>query len=266
MFLHVSSVARNLLPAVAAVNAWRARQAWSLHITRLLDKALERNGTVLDEIAAAMAAAIGSGHEVYAFGAGHSGSLVMEMHRRAGSLKVVRPIWNDELTSRSDADAAGRLESASGYYRELTGNLDWGPGDLCWVISNSGRNALVVELAQEAKRHGVAVIALTSVEHSTAVPPAPGLPRLLEIADYVLDNAGRFGDASLDIPGLDEPMAPTSTIVGAALIHAAWAGAAERLVAAGHVPEVWGSANRGAPGGRPPGLAQRGPAATSSSS
>jgi uncharacterized phosphosugar-binding protein len=245
MSLHDASVARGSPSAMVPVNVRHARQAWRQHITRLLDEALESNGPVLDEVAAAMAVAIGSGRDVYAFGAGHSISLVMEMHHRAGGLKVVRPIWNDKLTSRSDIDAAGRLESTSGYYRELTGNLDWGPGDLCWVISNSGRNALVVELAQEAKRHGVAVIALTSVGHSTAVPPVPGLPRLLEIADYVLDNAGRYGDASLGIPGLDEPMAPTSTVVGAALIHAAWAGTAERLIAAGHVPEVWGSANRG---------------------
>jgi uncharacterized phosphosugar-binding protein len=40
-------------------------------------------------------------------------------------------------------------------------------------------------------------------------------------------------------------MAPTSTIAGAALIHAVWAEAGERLVARGYVPEVWGSANRG---------------------
>jgi uncharacterized phosphosugar-binding protein len=211
----------------------------------LLDAALDRNDATLEDVAAATAAAIGSGRSVYAFGAGHSLSLVSEMHRRAGGLKTLRPIWNDELTSRADEEATGHLESASGYYRVLTGKLTWGPSDLCWVISNSGRNVLVVELAQEAKRHGVAVIALTSVEHSTSVPPAPGLPRLLEIADYVLDNGGRYGDASLGITGLSEAMAPTSTIVGAALIHAAWASAAEKLVAAGHVPEVWGSVNRG---------------------
>jgi hypothetical protein len=29
------------------------------------------------------------------------------MHRRAGSLKVVRPIWNAELTSRQGEEAAG---------------------------------------------------------------------------------------------------------------------------------------------------------------
>lgn len=221
-----------------------ARQAWRKHVTRLLDSALDRNDAALEQVSAALAAAIAGGRHVYAFGAGHSLSLVTEMHRRAGSLKGVRPVWNPELTSRQDGEAAGRLESAAGYYAKLTTDLDWGPGDLCWVISNSGRNVLVVEFAQEAKRRGVAVIALTSVEHSTSVPPAPGLPRLLEIADYVLDNAGRLGDASLDLPGLAEAIAPTSTITGAALIHAAWAGAAEKLVAAGHVPEAWGSVNR----------------------
>ena len=40
-------------------------------------------------------------------------------------------------------------------------------------------------------------------------------------------------------------MAPTSTIVGAAIIHAIWAEAGERLAARGHAPEVWGSVNRG---------------------
>jgi uncharacterized phosphosugar-binding protein len=229
---------------VAPVNA---RQAWRDHISGVLDVALERNDAELEKVSAAMAGAISSGRDVYAFGAGHSISLVSEMHKRAGSLKALRPIWNAELTSRDDEEKAGKLESASGYYRTLTRRLEWGPGDLCWVISNSGRNALVIELAQEARRRGVAVIALTSVAHSTAVPPTPGLPRLLDIADYVLDNAGRLGDAALDIPGLAEAIAPTSTITGAALIHAAWAGAAEKLVAAGHVPDVWASANRGLP-------------------
>jgi uncharacterized phosphosugar-binding protein len=39
--------------------------------------------------------------------------------------------------------------------------------------------------------------------------------------------------------------AAITTIVGAALVHATWAEVAERLAARGHVPEVWGSANRG---------------------
>ncbi len=195
-----------------------------------------------------LADAVGDGGTIYAFGVGHSISLISEMCRRAGSFKAMQPIWSTGLTARGpgvDEDALGVLENKAGYYREFTDGLAWGPGDVCWVVSNSGRNVLVVEFAQEAKRNGVTVIALTSVPHSTAVPAAPGLPRLLDVADYVLDNCGRLGDAALDVAGVAEPMAPTSTIIGATLIHAAWAGAAERLAAAGKPPEVWASANSG---------------------
>jgi uncharacterized phosphosugar-binding protein len=221
------------------------REAWRRHITGLIDQALEQNDAAIDGVATAITTTILAGRHVYAFGAGHSLALVSEMHRRAGSMKVVRPLWNDELTSRTDEEAAGQLEKRAGYYKELTGGVDWGPGDLCWVISNSGRNTLVVELALEARRHGVTVVGLVSAVHADTVSAAPGLPKLPEIADYLLDNGGCFGDAALDIPGIAERMGPTSTIVGAALIHAVWAEVAERLVARGHVPEVWGSANRG---------------------
>jgi len=239
--LHGTFAARHSLPL-------SARQAWRSGVFALLDTALDRNDAVLADVAAVLADAIGDGKTVYAFGAGHSISLVNEMYHRAGSFKAMQPIWNTELTARGpgiDEDALGTLENTAGYYREFTDGLTWGPGDVCWVVSNSGRNALVVELAQEAKRNGVTVIALTSVPHSTAVPPTPGLPRLLDIADYLLDNCGRVGDASLEVEGVAEPMAPTSTIVGATLIHAAWAGAAELLAGAGKPPEVWASANRG---------------------
>ena len=98
-----------------------------------------------------------------------------------------RAVWRQHVTSLVDTvpdrnDAGGQLEKASGYHQRLTGDLDWGPGDPCWVISNSGRNALVVEFAQEARRLGVEVVALTSIQHSTAVPPTPGLPARPESA------------------------------------------------------------------------------------
>ena len=221
------------------------RGAWRRHIVGLLDEALDRNDAAINDVAAAITTTILAGRHVYAFGAGHSLALVNEMYRRAGGMKVVRPLWNAELTSRTGEEAAGKLENLAGYYQELTGGLDWGPGDLCWVISNSGRNTLVVELALEARRHSVTVVGLVSAAHSGTVSAAAGLPKLPEITDYLLDNGGCFGDAALDVPGLAERMAPTSTIVGAALIHATWAEVADRLVARGHVPEVWGSANRG---------------------
>ena len=221
------------------------RETWQRHIVTLLDETLSRNGAVIDDVAAAITDAVLEGRQIWAFGAGHSVSLVNEMFRRAGGMKLVRPIWNEELLSRSDEERLGKLENEAGYYRKLTDGLDWGPGDLCWVLSNSGRNALVVELAQEAKRNGVAIIALTSLTHSAAVSPTPGMPKLPEIADYIIDNGGMLGDAAIEVDGLPERVAATSTVIGAALIQATWASVAERMVARGYVPEVWGSANRG---------------------
>ena len=222
------------------------RNTWRRHIVELLDQALERNDATIDEVASAITGAVLDGNRIYAFGAGHSLSLVNEMYRRAGGVKFVRPVWNEELLSRADEELAGKLENEIGYYRKLTEGLEWGPGDLCWVLSNSGRNALVVELALDAKKHGVKIIALTSLTHSAAVSATPGFPKLPDIADYIFDNEGAYGDASIAIPGLAEQVAPTSTIIGAALIQATWAEVDERLVAAGQVPEIWGSANRGA--------------------
>jgi uncharacterized phosphosugar-binding protein len=221
-----------------------ARHIWRQHIVGLLDTVLENNDATIDAAADAVATAILAGRDVYAFGAGHSMTLVNEMYRRAGSIKGVRPIWNEELTSREDEEAGAKIENESGYYRVLTDGLGWGAGDICWIISNSGRNALVVEIALEARRNGVTVIAISSLAHAGAVAATPGLPKLPEIADFVFDNGGRFGDSALDIDGIAEGMAPTSTITSAALIHATWTEVAERLVANGHVPEVWGSANR----------------------
>ena len=97
-----------------------ARQAWRKHVTSLLDSALDRNDAVLEPVSAALATAIAGGRHVYAFGAGHSLSLVIEMYRRADSLKAVRSIWNPELTSQQDGEAADRLESTACHYATLT--------------------------------------------------------------------------------------------------------------------------------------------------
>src|SRR3982074_3479534 len=112
------------------------REAWRRHIVGLLDQALKQNDAAVSGVAAAVTTTILAGRHVYAFGAGHSLALVSEMHRRAGGMKVVRPLWNDELTSRTDEEAAGKLGNRAGYHKELTGGVDWGPGDLGWGSSN----------------------------------------------------------------------------------------------------------------------------------
>lgn len=192
---------------------------------------------------AALATPTAGGRHVYAFGAGHLRSLVTEMNRRAGSLKVVRPVWNPELISQEDGEATGRLESTAGYAATLTADLEWGPGDLCWVISNSGRNVLVVEFAQEAKRRSVGhrPYLRRALRLGTAGPrPAEAA----EIADYVLDNARPAGRCIARPSRAGRSDGADLTITGDALINAAWADARRSLSPPDMCPKSGASVNR----------------------
>jgi uncharacterized phosphosugar-binding protein len=97
-------VGQNLLSVVVPVNA---RAVWRQHVTSLVDTALGGNDAVLDDVSAAIARTVLSGGQVYAFGAGHSISLVNEMYRRAGSFRIMRPVWNAEMVSPEDEEAKG---------------------------------------------------------------------------------------------------------------------------------------------------------------
>jgi uncharacterized phosphosugar-binding protein len=63
------------------------------------------------------------------------------------------------------------------------------------------------------------------------------------VADVVIDNGGSVGDAAVEIEGFGRKVAPTSTVVGSAILNAMIAEAVERLVARGVVPDVYTSSN-----------------------
>jgi uncharacterized phosphosugar-binding protein len=181
---------------------------------------------------------------VHAFGTGHSHMLAEELFYRAGGLVAVRPILFDALMLHTGAARSTDLERLPGLARILLDDHGVCPGDVLLVASNSGGNAVSCELAQEAQSRGLRVIAVTSLQHATsAVARATTGPRLHEIADVVIDNGGVPGDAAIAVAGVPHPVGPTSTVVGAAIVNAIAAEAVERLVALGHVPATYASAN-----------------------
>jgi uncharacterized phosphosugar-binding protein len=66
---------------------------------------------------------------------------------------------------------------------------------------------------------------------------------LHELVEVVIDNGGIVGDAAVEIEGLPIRVAPTSTVVAAAIANALVAEVAERLLARGIEPEVFSSSN-----------------------
>src|SRR5690606_6997265 len=94
-------------------------------------------------------------------------------------------------------------------------------GDVLIAASNSGSNAVTSELVRRVREGGASVIAITSLQHATSAKArATDLPRLHELADVVIDNGGDVGDAAVDIRGFAKKVAPTSTVVGTAIVNA----------------------------------------------
>jgi uncharacterized phosphosugar-binding protein len=176
----------------------------------------------IESAAQIIADAIQANHLIYIFGPTHASILAQEMFYRAGGLVPVNPILPPGLTTDvRPATLTSRLERLPGFGAQIIAESPIEAGDVLIVHSVSGRNAAVVEVAQGARQRGATIIALTSLVYSRAVQPRqPGMPRLFEVADLVLDNLAPVGDALIELPGLAQRVGPVSTVTGAAILNA----------------------------------------------
>ena len=209
-------------------------------VARLLDAEWANIRAAAELVADTLAA----GGVVHAFGSGHSHMLAEELYYRAGGLVHVRPILFEGLMLHASAPLSTALERMPGLAAALLEDHPIAAGDVLIVASNSGSNAVTSELAALARGAGARVIALTSLTHATSTAArATTAPRLHEVADVVIDNGGCVGDAAVKIAGLGGRVAPTSTVVGAAIVNAIEAEAVGILVARGATPAVFASSN-----------------------
>jgi uncharacterized phosphosugar-binding protein len=160
----------------------------------------------------------------------------------------VNAIQEAFLTPLTPPGVSGQLERVAGLAKIILEGHDLRSGEVLMVISNSGINAVPVEVALEGKARGLTVIALTSLNHSRSVSARqPNGSRLFEIADIILDNCGDPGDAAVQYQGVRGRVAPTSLLAGAYLINSLVCRVVELFLAKGLTPPVYLSAN--VPGG-----------------
>lgn len=185
-----------------------------------------------------------AGGRFYVFGSGHSHMIAEELYVRAGGLAYVKAILPPELMLHQMTNKSTLLERLEGYAAAMIKLYKVEAKDTILIISNSGRNPVPVEMALEAKKVGCHVIAMTSMQHSSATASRHSCgKRLFEIADVVLDNGSLKGDASYYIDGLDTPIGATSDCIGIALAQALITEVIHQLVAAGMNPPIFKSSN-----------------------
>ncbi|WP_434622826.1 SIS domain-containing protein [Tabrizicola sp. M-4] len=195
----------------------------------------------LDRAAEAMAACIRRDGLIYIFGSGHSHMLAEEAHFRAGGLAATVPMLAAATMLHEGAAVGTKLERLPGLAPTLLARYPVGANDVMIVVSTSGVNAAPVEAAMFGKERGATVIAITSESYSLAA--ANGRTRIADLADIVLDNAAPPGDATQEAGAEGMRVGPVSTVIGAALLNAALAETARRLIEAGDRAPVYLSAN-----------------------
>jgi len=186
-----------------------------------------------------------NGGFVYVFGCTHAGILSQEAFYRTGGLVVVNPIMAPGLTCDvvpiTHTSSTERIE---GYGKIIANSANLKKGDMLIVHSVSGRNSVPVELAEEAMKRGVYVVAITNMDYSSKSTPRHSNGKMLyECCDLVIDDCGIFGDAAIQVEGFPGYVSPTSTITGCAVINAICAETVALYVEAGIEPPVFMSAN-----------------------
>lgn len=181
---------------------------------------------------------------IHVFGCGHSQMFAMEVFYRAGGLVPVNALLIPHMALFPKAKLSTlqeRIEGFCGQYLQLE---DTDPRDTMIVVSISGRNAGVVDMALEAKAIGMKVIALTSRQFSGSTTSRHSSGKhLADVADVVIDVKCVSGDAALSMDGLEPHFCGTSTVLGMAIMESIIAQTVENCVEAGCIPPIYVSSN-----------------------
>ncbi len=173
-------------------------------------------------------------------------SIEMDLINRGGGVTFYR-----HFKYNMDVEKKGRVRDRSDLDTDTWGMAEYAlkmsdmrPGDLLMVSSVSGRTKSVVDLAYEAKKMGIKVIAFTSMEYTTAVDPVhPSGKKLYEMVDIAMDNCAPAAEAMMDIEGIEAKFGAASGIACDILLWSMTAVAVEKLLEKGITPGVLKSAN-----------------------
>lgn len=202
--------------------------------------------TNMDKATNILVEAILNKNSIFTFGASHAGILSEEMYYRAGGLVLINPVFERSLMLDTEPiTATSKMERLVGYGSIIASKTPIKKGDVVIVHSVSGRNPVSIEFAMEAKKREATLICITNLKYSKSVASRhPSGKNLYEISDLILDNHGDIGDACVEIPGMNQRVSPTSTVIGATMMNSIIAEAVKELVKRGiETPPIFYSAN-----------------------
>jgi uncharacterized phosphosugar-binding protein len=192
---------------------------WLTNAREVMSRIEETQMENIQKAAEVMADSIEAGRWVHTFGCGHATIPVEEMYPRIGGFVGFHPIvelpltFFTRITGEMGVHQFVFLERVEGYGVEIMKGYTFDSRDTMWLFSHTGINNVNIDVALEAKKRGMKVIAYGSAaaaegktsRHSTG-------KTIFDVADIVVDSCAPIIDASVDLKNHQDKVGPVSTM------------------------------------------------------
>lgn len=192
---------------------------WLTNARDIMSRIEETQIDNIREAAEAMADSIESGRWVHTFGCGHATIPIEEMYPRIGGFVGFHPMielpltFFTRITGEMGVHQFVFLERVEGYGVEIMKGYNFDPRDTMWVFSHSGINNVNIDVAIEAKKKGMKVIAFGSAAEAKGKQTRHSSGKtIFDIADIVVDTCAPAEDASVSIKDHQDKLGPVSTM------------------------------------------------------
>jgi uncharacterized phosphosugar-binding protein len=191
-------------------------------MSRIEDTQMEN----IQKAAEVMADSIECGRWVHTFGCGHATIPVEEMYPRIGGFVGFHPMvelpltFFTRITGEMGVHQFVFLERVEGYGVEIMKGYNFDPRDTMWIFSHTGINNVNIDVALEAKKRGMKVIAYGSAAAAKGKKSRHSSTKtIFDIADIVVDSCAPAGDATVPVKNHQDKLGPVSTM---AFVTAVW--------------------------------------------
>lgn len=213
-------------------------------VLKQLEKQVKEEENNIEKAAQFCAESVCKDRVIHAFGCGHSQMFGEEMFYRSGGLVPVNAILLPHFSLNPKARLSSAVERIEGLSDKVLAQYNTSKDDTMIITSISGRNAGVIDMALAAKKIGMKVVALVSEEFSKNVTSRHSSGKnLKEIADVVIDIKCEYGDACLELDGVDGKFGGTSTVLAIMAVEMISTRTIELCVEKGYKPPIFISGN-----------------------
>jgi uncharacterized phosphosugar-binding protein len=199
---------------------------WLQAARSIMDRIEDTQLENIRKAATLMADTIEKGKWVHTFGCGHATLPIEEMYPRIGGFVGFHPMIELPLTFFTNIVGGMSvhnfvfLERVEGYGTQIMRGYKFDPEDCMWLFSHTGINAVNIDVALEAKKLGMQVIAFGSVSEAMGKPTRHSSGKnIFELADLVVDTCVPLQDACVPLKNHFDKVGPVSTM---AFITAVW--------------------------------------------